>query len=114
VVAVPAPGTGTRTRHTTSTTRPAIQALTPEELYPCDIDDLTGTVFSRLSSLVIDGVAEQDGVIVVYPPAGSQAVDDGFGFRQACASQFPVTLDGMNLLAGRDQSDNVGRNVITR
>jgi hypothetical protein len=32
----------------------------------CDIDDLTGIVFSRSSSLVIDGVTEQDGVIVVW------------------------------------------------
>src|SRR4029077_3900125 len=31
----------------------------------CDIGDLTGIVFSRLSSLGIDGAAEQDGVIVV-------------------------------------------------
>jgi len=33
---------------------------------------------------------------------------------QVRASQFPVTLDGMNLLVGRDQSDDVGRNVIAR
>jgi len=37
----------------------------------CDIDDLTGIVFSRLSSLVIDGVAEQDGVIVVRAQTAS-------------------------------------------
>ena len=32
---------------------------------PCDIDGLAGVVFSGLSSLVIEDVTDQDGVIVV-------------------------------------------------
>jgi hypothetical protein len=44
----------------------------------------------------------------------SEAVDDGLGFPQVRASQFPVTLDGMNLLAGRDQPDDFGSDVIAR
>jgi hypothetical protein len=46
--------------------------------------------------------------------SSSEAVDDGLGFSQARARQFPVAPDGMNLLVGRDQSDNVGRDVIAR
>ena len=41
VVTVPAPRTGTRTRRTTSTTGPAIQALTPEEPPPWSIAVVT-------------------------------------------------------------------------
>jgi hypothetical protein len=40
----------------------------------CDIDDLTGIAFSRLPSLVIDGVMEQDGVIVVRAQTASWPV----------------------------------------
>jgi hypothetical protein len=39
----------------------------------CDTDNLTGIVFSSLSFLVIDGVPEQDGVIVVRAQTASAA-----------------------------------------
>jgi hypothetical protein len=48
----------------------------------------------------------------LYLPTGSEAVDDGLGFPQAHASQLPVTPDGVNLLAGRDQSNDVGRDAV--
>ena len=53
----------------------------------CDIDDLTGIVFSRLSSLVIDGVAEQDSVIVVRARTASWS--GTFPGRGALTGQVP-------------------------
>jgi hypothetical protein len=59
----------------------------------CDIDDLTGIVFSLLSSLVIDGVAEQDGVIVV----------------RARTASWPVPFPRRGALTGQVQGFTAGR-----
>ena len=53
----------------------------------CDIDDLTGIVFSRLSSLVIDGVAEQESVIVVR--AGTASWSGPFSGRGPVEAPAP-------------------------
>lgn len=46
-------------------------------------------------------------------PAGPrEAVDEDLGLLQARASQFPVTLDSMDLLASRNQADDVRGNVV--
>jgi hypothetical protein len=44
--------------------------------------------------------------------AGSDAIDGGLGLLQAHASQFPVALDGTDLVADRDQCDDIGWHVI--